>query len=507
MSFVGPERVSDDVTDECSSPVVARGTLANVDPTVSEDEPAEPGQRAERIDRMPIQTGLDRRKHRSGRSSRWRQLLGTLVAVQLVGLVVVASIVAARFPVFSPIDEGAHYSYIQQIAQHGSLPILGKTLASPQELAISQGVYPRPTTINPHTDGLAGLSYEAFEPPLYYVTAVPAFDLFGNYLTKVYAVRGYDVLLLTISALLCGLLARMVLGRTSFLFGWSVMLSILLLPGVVVRSVTISNMALATPLVLAFVAVTWLAWHRHSSRLFLASGALAGLCVLTELELLVVPVVLLVVLIAEAWHRRPVPVVVQTWYRTLLPLVGAGLITVAVVAPWIGFNEIHYHMWNAGAIAVKEQTPIVNPQHLHFSLASLPGDTVTFLSDPTLPAEWGGAFIGHPFFGYVEQLLAIAVIPFTVLVALATVRRRLTVESLILALPWLGTIGVLWYIRYGEQWFITSRYYYPELPVWGLFVAGGVLPFVRSPRLPLYLGALPVAMLALLWVDLGARFL
>jgi hypothetical protein len=446
------------------------------------------------------------RRHRK-KGSRWRQLLGTLVAVQLVGLVAVASIVAARFPVFSPIDEGAHYTYIQQIAQHGSLPVLGKTLASPQELAISQGVYPRPTTINPRTDGLGGLSYEAFQPPLYYMTAVAPFDLFHNYKTKVYAVRYYDVLLLVASALLSGLLARMVLGRRYWLFGWSAMLSVLLLPAVVVRSVTISNMALAGPMVLAFVVATWVAWRKHSSALYLVSGALAGLCVLTELELLAMLPVLLVVLVAEAWHRRPHPVSVASWSRHLLPVVAAGLVALVVIAPWIGFNEVHYHMWNAGKLAVREQMAIVNPHHLHFSLPQLPNDTVAFLSDPTLPAEWGGAFGGHPFFGYVDQLLAVAVIPLGLLVAVATLRRRLTIDSAIVALPWLLTIVVLWYVRYGEQWFITARYYYPELPVWILFVAGGVVGAARSPKTLVYLSALPVAGLALVWVNLGVRFL
>ena len=96
-----------------------------------------------------------------------------LVAIQIAAVVTFGVLTIQRFPLWSPVDEGAHFDNVIYVAAHGSYPVLGKTLASEQELAIGQGIYPRHTTINPRKFGLGGLSYEAFQPPLYYYVAAP----------------------------------------------------------------------------------------------------------------------------------------------------------------------------------------------------------------------------------------------------------------------------------------------------------------------------------------------
>lgn len=101
----------------------------------------------------------------------------------------------ARFPVWAPIDEGAHYSYIQEIAQHGRLPVLGKTYTSEAVLAIYHHANLAYFYVNPATQGLRGLSYEAFQPPLYYILAAPVFAAVPGYIDKVYAVRAFDLTL------------------------------------------------------------------------------------------------------------------------------------------------------------------------------------------------------------------------------------------------------------------------------------------------------------------------
>ncbi len=194
----------------------------------------------------------------------WRWLLGVVLVVQ-VGVIAFTGIFGAfKLPYFSPIDESAHYSYIQQIAEHGSLPVLGKTNTSLQALSIGRGLYPHPRTVPLGARrGLATLSYEAFQPPLYYLAAVPAFLITPNYIDKIYAVRLFDVLLLLAAVALAGRLCRVVL-KERWLIGWSMVLVFLALPGVVVRMVFISNLALAVPMAILFVTELWIAWHRRS---------------------------------------------------------------------------------------------------------------------------------------------------------------------------------------------------------------------------------------------------
>ena len=107
------------------------------------------------------------------------------------------------------VDELAHVSYVQDVAEQGALPWEGRAYVSWQMEAIEQDTYPRRSSVDPRSLGLAGYSYEAFQPPLYYLLAVPAFAIPSNYRDKVIAVRLFDVLLLLLAAVaLLALLAR-----------------------------------------------------------------------------------------------------------------------------------------------------------------------------------------------------------------------------------------------------------------------------------------------------------
>ncbi|HZM53839.1 MAG TPA: hypothetical protein VFC03_02310 [Acidimicrobiales bacterium] len=422
----------------------------------------------------------------------WRRSLVGVAVVQLVLIIATGSVTALSFHLFSPIDEGAHFAYVQQIAEHGSLPVLGKTENSLQVLAISQGVYPGPTTINPKSDGLAGMSYEAFQPPLYYVVAVPAFYASGNFITKVHAIRLFDLLLLLAAVALAGRLCRAVLGD-QWMIGWTMTMVFFALPGVVLRFVTISNLALAVPLTLLFVTEVWIAWERHSPRRLIVAGVVLGLCILTELELLLLVPVFALVVAAEVVHQKP--------QRSWLPLVAAVAVPVILVAPWLLFNEATYHMATAAPIAIKEQTAIINPHHLHYSLGQLPKDTVNAVTNPTLVGEWGGALGNQVALTYLDHLLAVLVVPASLVLILGMGRRLWSVRSAILGLPWLLNVVELWYIRYIQQWSVDVRYTFPTLPIL-LVLAAVATDTFRSRFLPVLVTLGATASLVLIWAFL-----
>src|ERR1035441_2516336 len=135
---------------------------------------------------------------------------GVLIGLQLAAITVVGGVTVARFHIFAGVDELAHISVVQQFAEHGSLPNEGSSYVSWQMEAIEQDTHHRRRSGTPRQIGLGGYSYEAWQPPLYYVLAAPAFLIPSNYRDKVLAVRAFDLLLLLAAVAILALLARAV---------------------------------------------------------------------------------------------------------------------------------------------------------------------------------------------------------------------------------------------------------------------------------------------------------
>src|SRR3954452_24411015 len=138
--------------------------------------------------------------------------LRALIVAQVVAVAVLAAITVARYPVWTLVDEAQHFDYIQAIADDGRLPVI-TGLVSPQVEAIDENVSPAPPRRDRARRGLAGRSYEAQQPPLYYLLATPAFSIASDYDTKVKVVRAFDVLFLLGAIAVFLLLCKEVLGR------------------------------------------------------------------------------------------------------------------------------------------------------------------------------------------------------------------------------------------------------------------------------------------------------
>lgn len=419
-----------------------------------------------------------------------------LVVLQIAAVVVFATITILRYPLWSAVDEGAHFDNIVYIAEHGSYPVLGKALASEQELAIGQGVYPKHTTINPRTFGLGGLTYEAFQPPLYYYVATPVFFLSGNYHTKAILLRFFGLLLLVASIVLFARLSRHVLKKR-WLLGLSGGLLVFLMPGVVVRMVTISDVNLAVPLAILTVTELWIAWQHRSSRRLVLCGFLVGCSALTDLYLTeLIPVFVLVAISVLRGNRR-----VEDGLAAVSGLVIAGL----VVLPWLIFNEVKYHTLTATAIAKREQLAIVNPHHLRDTIGQFPGLTVQNLFQVVLPQEWADRLTAHVTVNYLATIVQVLLIPAAIVLAVALGRRLVSTGYWILILPWVCNIAACLYIDIGQQWqsgSMVARYTYPTLSLVALFIVASILTLFRATRQLLVAVTLSTAVLVGVWVVL-----
>jgi len=394
----------------------------------------------------------------------------TAVSAALVACVVITgSIIALRFQIYSPIDEGAHFSYVEQIANHGTLPVLGRTLESRQTVAVGLGVDPRVTPINVRSAGIDGLSYEAFQPPLYYVIAVPVFDLSSNYHTKVILLRFFGLLLLLCSIALFGRLCRLVL-KERWLYGLATGMLVFALPGMVVSSVNISNSALELPLVIACVIELWQAWEKDSFKHLLWAALLLGLGVLTMLFALAFAPVFLLVAGILVWRQRT--------RRSVLLAGTAGMVAVFPIVPWLIWNQSTYHQLYAGSIAKAEQISIVNPTRLHYGLNYVIPLLPKRMFRPVLAQEL--ALVGHPAIGFWATVLGVFLTVGAVVVGLLA-PRLIASGYWILVLPWLSGVLLVVGITLVAQWpVVLSRYANATLPFLALFIAASVLLLLRD---------------------------
>jgi hypothetical protein len=306
--------------------------------------------------------------------------LVAIVTVELTLIAALSLITVFGLHIFSPIDERADFSYVSIVAQHHRLPILGSDCISPQVAAVDHS--PSGSACDTVADG----SYEAFQPPLYYVFAAPLFDLGGSDHSRVELLRLFDwALFLAAIALTILFIRECWPGHAS----WPIIAGVLLVflwPEFIVRAVTVSNTALELPLAQLTLWVTWRAWRSQRARSVLLAGGLFGLCLLTKLTLVYLAVPFAALLIHHA-RARATP-------RGLATAVASGLLALLVLSPWLAFNEQHYHSLTADAQAKTMQEPVLNPLHIKYTAGDLPGRNarlLTLLPQEFAPANSSGA--------------------------------------------------------------------------------------------------------------------
>jgi 4-amino-4-deoxy-L-arabinose transferase-like glycosyltransferase len=228
----------------------------------------------------------------------------------LVLILVAYAFAAAGFALFTPPwqapDEPAHYNYIAHIVQQQRLPVLQMGDYNQEQLdALRSLGFPPGLSI-------AGVRYESYQPPLYYLTAAPIFWLSnGNLL----ALRLFNVLL-GVAALffLYRSLELVFPGKPLITLGASAFAA--LLPMHVAVAASVNNDILAELLlnVTFFVLVAWMRsqieanqpdWSSaQERRVLLTLGLLLGLGLLTKIyAYLVLPIVLLTLLLVARYAK------------------------------------------------------------------------------------------------------------------------------------------------------------------------------------------------------------
>lgn len=403
---------------------------------------------------------------------------------------------AALQPVWSRVDEAQHADILAQYAQ-GVVPIEGVTRLQPEIVAVDEatGIYrwyppgtgPPPGETDPQAfvappasasadakqawmiRHLWGFSYEAMQPPLYYVLAEPDWvlgDGFGGTRGAIFAVRLFSALIAACLAPLAYILALTIRPAAERMALFAAGLAALL-PGYVLNVTQITNDGLAAVLgaALTLIAVKG-ARDGWSRSLAVTCGALLGAAALTKLT-----TVGLVPLVAAAflWPRAQ-PLRSRVAHGAM-----AAVVATVIVAPWLLFNM---HMYG-------QPVPSHATRNLLGAVFTPPSATASYLraSARQVVDEFiaGEPFAINPLtrllVWFAEGCLLLAAI------GLWISRRRLRLEWLLLLG---GAADVVWVVATpylsGVGGLMPGRYLYPAAAAALVLVAAGLeaLPRVMS---------------------------
>ena len=410
-------------------------------------------------------------------------MIRRLLAAYAMGLVP-ALWLAAGQPVWSRVDEAAHYDVIAQYAA-GVYPHDSVTTIRPETLAVMEktGVfgfvvdnayqYPDPETGSRTmpsglTDSAHVLwirrhgwqySYEAFQPPLYYALALPAWklgDAVGGPMGALYAVRVFDALLAALLAPLAMLIAlRLWPDRAGA--AWTAAVLTAALPGVALNLTSVTNDVLVSVLGAACILVAISGeWTRGR---VVALGVLFGAALLAKTTAAGLAPALAVALLQRSRGGG------------IRPLLGTAVISAAAVAPWVASNLAIY----GEVVTTKEQ----------LAMAAFPARTAAldFWSVSTLHA-FVTFWTGDPFLSLPLAVPLAFVAAFITALALAgLVRAPRSAGLLVVALAAAGMALVAVTSPILAAFDAPGRLAYAGVAAAMALVAGGLWLELRSARL------------------------
>ena len=403
---------------------------------------------------------------------------------------------AAVTEVFNPVDEGAHYAYVESMALHLRPPVVGRDRLSADTLDLVKRVrtsYWRAAPIPPSPDderwGAVAESYEGVQGPLYYLLMAVPYRLTRSHgvLSSVYGVRVGSVLLSLLSVPLAYALARELFPRRREV--WLAAPALLVfLQGFNGNLASVSNDALVVPLAGAAL----LAFCRSARRGFdlrgaLVTGALVGLGLATKSNMVaLVPLIGIGAVGVTAALRLP-------WARLVRWTAAVGGMAAVVVSPWLGWNLTRYGSLSPSA-EVDRITGPMQP-NLPFDLAGIREHLVS-----STVGFWDFQLVGPRLNRY---MLTVTIAAVVVLLAGMSVGFARGQRRQAAALGWLGSsyavvvstmIAVIYGVFAGRS-STVGRHMYPALIVVVVAVAGAA--FVAGRRYGGWLALAAMASLAL----------
>ena len=299
--------------------------------------------------------------------------------VALALLMVLAFLHGALYAAFLPpwglIDEAQHLHYIQYIAEEQMLPVAGDLYLS-EEIVASLFATRRwetfhwtpPPAPDPLVMGLEGHSYEAYQPPLFYLLMTPAYWLLpDDMLVKVYGLRAVVVLISLITVWATYRTAQVLLPHYPRVPFWAGLLLVAIPERAFATSRINNDVLLEVVAALLILTLTHALVAGTTRRRAFLLGLLLGLSVWVKVSagVLGVPVLLLL-----WWQRRKGAMWRQVGWVALatapfgILLVLRNLVLYGDLTGFGSFDQLHRLAPTDTSFAGIVQTLISLPNHL-----------------------------------------------------------------------------------------------------------------------------------------------
>lgn len=426
----------------------------------------------------------------------------------LLAYLTLAGLFAVRTPAWQAPDEPAHYNYIRQLAA-GEWPVIAPGDWDQAYLAQVVGSEFDPAY------SVVGLTYEDWQPPLYYLLQLP-----------IYRVSGGSLLAMRLLSVLLGagvVALAYVAGRAAFAgrvpCALAVAAFVAFLPQHLAILGSVNNDALSELIIAAILVLLVTPWPappgggtKREGRRLLALGLLLGAGFLTKGQAYVMAPVVGAFLLVRYWPRPD-----RSWrpVRSMLLMTAAPALFLGLL--WWARNAVVYDGLDVLARAAHDSVVVGQPRTAEWIAQYGLGGTAGRFLRTTFVSFWGQfGWMAAPLPGWMVSGLAALTGVAVVGLALATAgRRRKAVDSqagllsaphrqrrlqaLVLGLTFALTVAlhVFYNLTFVQH---QGRYLYPALiPIAIGFVAGlryWLRPFVR--RLPWTEWLLPLGLAGLL---------
>lgn len=264
---------------------------------------------------------------------------------------------------FSPIDESAHFDYINKIMESKKIPTLfeyidGNSLSLASNMSISSNV----------------INHEAVQPPVYYILMAIVSSFFDDYAIRLIMIRCCGIIIL-ILMLVFGVKSIMILKKNNIINCKSddylyFIILFMLNPGVVLRFTRVSNESLVALLaiILMYLYIKML-YEGYSKKLLLQCNLLIIMIILTKNTGFFLIGGLFVILI---------------YYKKITKLIQSIIFILIGVSPWLIFNIKTYNALTGIKEHLNYVLPIVNPNQQKLDLVP---DTINIFSSYINPQE------------------------------------------------------------------------------------------------------------------------
>jgi 4-amino-4-deoxy-L-arabinose transferase-like glycosyltransferase len=423
----------------------------------------------------------------------WNRLAKWLFPAILVAYVGLGLLYALVTPVWQAPDEPAHYNYIRYVAERHSFPML-KPGDYPGEYLeeIKAAHFPPEMSIEP-------IRYEFHQPPLYYLLAVPVYQLSGGALVPV---RLLSVLVGALLLLVIYWTVReLAPGRPGLALGATAFVAFL--PMHLAMTAAANNDTLAE-LLLATVLLFAIRYLRRTesqqvgqddARLLVLLGITTGLGLVTKSSVYVaVPLVLAAIAARHLWLDEPAPPASDTLKALLRFLLPAA----ALALPWWLRNMALYGGFDFLGLGRHEQVVVGQLRTEEFAAAHGVMRLIRDFAVTSFQSFWGqfgwmGVLLDQRIYQVLVILSALTLLGFLIWLGRAWRERAgyagwQWAAGGLLALSGLFTLAsYLWYNASFLQH--QGRYLFPALVAISLAVTLGWRDVLRRGR-ALYVSAL-----------------